>query len=157
VRKSKEESTGNGARDARLLDTRLLSAPADKLQRSNKFRARRHWSAIVSCFVLWRKNPPQRIFALCPVAVANSAACSPLFVPMQQIGRMAEYPLAQPMREWLPEIDFGVMHHGFAPRGHTDPSGGGACEVTSLNSWSCNTKRGYDEVQLCFARFRNDA
>ena len=21
------------------------------------------------------------------------------------------------MREWLPEIDFGVMHHGFAPHG----------------------------------------
>ena len=56
VRKSKEESIGNGARDTRLLDTRLLSAPADKLQRSNKFRARRHWSAIVSCFILWRKN-----------------------------------------------------------------------------------------------------
>lgn len=30
---------------------------------------------------------------------------------------MAEHPLRKPMREWLPEIDFGVMHHGFAPHG----------------------------------------
>jgi len=30
----------------------------------------------------------------------------------------ARTPAAQPMREWLPWIDFGVMHHGFAPRGH---------------------------------------
>ncbi len=28
-----------------------------------------------------------------------------------------EHPLRQPMREWLPEIDFAVMHHGFAPHG----------------------------------------
>jgi hypothetical protein len=60
------------------------------------------------------EKSPRRIFALCRVAVA----CSPLLVRMQQIGRMAEHPLARPMREWLPEIDFGVMHHGFAPRGH---------------------------------------
>jgi len=30
---------------------------------------------------------------------------------------MTEHPLRKPMREWLPEIDFGVMHHGFAPHG----------------------------------------
>ena len=30
---------------------------------------------------------------------------------------MAEHPLRKPMREWLPELDFGVMHHGFAPHG----------------------------------------
>ena len=30
---------------------------------------------------------------------------------------MAEHPLRKFMREWLPEFDFGVMHHGFAPHG----------------------------------------
>ncbi|GGF26144.1 hypothetical protein GCM10011611_35250 [Aliidongia dinghuensis] len=30
---------------------------------------------------------------------------------------MAEHPLRQPMREWLPEFDFGVLHHGFAQHG----------------------------------------
>lgn len=30
---------------------------------------------------------------------------------------MAEHPLRKLMREWLPEIDFGVMSHGFAPHG----------------------------------------
>jgi len=30
---------------------------------------------------------------------------------------MTEHPLRKPMREWLPELDFGVMHHGFAPHG----------------------------------------
>src|ERR1700694_1596964 len=30
---------------------------------------------------------------------------------------MTAHPLRKPMREWLPEIDFGVMHHGFAPHG----------------------------------------
>jgi hypothetical protein len=30
---------------------------------------------------------------------------------------MAEHPLRKLMREWLPEIDFAVMHHGFAPHG----------------------------------------
>ena len=64
------------------------------------------------------EESPQRTFALCRVAAANSAACLMLLVRMQQIGRMAEHPLARPTREWLPEIDFGVMHHGFAPRGH---------------------------------------
>jgi hypothetical protein len=30
---------------------------------------------------------------------------------------MAENPLRVVMRDWLPEIDFGVMQHGFAPHG----------------------------------------
>jgi hypothetical protein len=30
---------------------------------------------------------------------------------------MAEHPLRASMREWLPQIDFGVMHYGFAPHG----------------------------------------
>ncbi len=30
---------------------------------------------------------------------------------------MSEHPLRKPMREWLPEIDFGVMRQGFAPHG----------------------------------------
>lgn len=30
---------------------------------------------------------------------------------------MSEHPLRKPMREWLPEFDFGVMRHGFAPHG----------------------------------------
>ncbi|MBA3812340.1 MAG: hypothetical protein H0X27_11990 [Caulobacteraceae bacterium] len=30
---------------------------------------------------------------------------------------MAENPLRGEMREWLPEFDFGVMSHGFAPHG----------------------------------------
>jgi|GraSoiStandDraft_36_1057302.scaffolds.fasta_scaffold1288109_1 hypothetical protein len=45
------------------------------------------------------EESPQRTFALCRVAAANSAACLMLLVRMQQIGRMAEHPSAQPMRE----------------------------------------------------------
>jgi hypothetical protein len=86
---------------------------ANKLQRSKKFRgAALVGHCLLSCALT--EKSPRRIFALCRVAVA----CSPLLVRMQQIGRMAEHRLAQPMRVWLPEIDFGVMHHGFAPRGH---------------------------------------
>ena len=64
------------------------------------------------------EKSPQRIFALCRVAAANSAACLMLLVRMQQIGRMAEHPTAQPMREWRSWIDVGVMHRGPTPRGH---------------------------------------
>jgi len=86
---------------------------ANKRQRSKKFRgAALVGHCLLSCALA--EKSPRRIFALCRVAVARS----PLLVRMQQIGRMAEHPLARPMREWLPEIDFGVMHHGFAPHGH---------------------------------------
>jgi hypothetical protein len=30
---------------------------------------------------------------------------------------MAQNPLAEALADWLPEIDFGVMRHGFAPHG----------------------------------------
>ena len=30
---------------------------------------------------------------------------------------MSEHPLRKPLREWLSRVDFGVMHHGFAPHG----------------------------------------
>ncbi len=96
----------------RELRRRVRKSKEESIRNAPKSSAGRHWSAIVSCFVLWRKDPPRRIFGLCGVAVAYS----PLLVRMQQIGLMAEHPLARPMRAWLPEIDFGVMHH--ALRGH---------------------------------------
>ena len=30
---------------------------------------------------------------------------------------MAENPLQHQMRDWLPQFDFAVLHHGFAPHG----------------------------------------
>src|SRR5882724_5540024 len=79
--------------------------------------ARRHWSAIVFCFVLWRKNRRSAFFAPCRVAVANLAACSPLSRP-DATNRPDRRTPAAPMREWLPGIDLELIHHGLAPRGH---------------------------------------
>jgi len=71
------------------------------------------------CFVLWRKSP-RRIFALCPVAVAYSAACSRLRIRMQQIGRMAEHPRRSRLREWLPDRFWCDASRVCPPRGCSD-------------------------------------
>jgi len=142
VRKSKEESIGNGARDTRLLDTRLLSAPADKLQRSNKFRARRHWSAIVSCFVLWRKNR-HSAFLRCAGRCRELGRVLTASRPDATNWPDARTPAAQPRVAALDRLWSDALR--ICPAWSqlcSDPSGGGACEVTSLMSWSCNTKHG---------------
>jgi hypothetical protein len=85
-------------------------------------------------------------FCAVPVAVANSAACSPLLVRMQQIGRMPEHPRRSRCESGCPRSTLGVMHHGFAPRGHNYAlilQAVGLARSPSLMSWSCNTKHGY--------------
>ena len=128
VRKSKEESIGNGARDTRLLDTRLLSAPADKLQRSNKFRARRHWSAIVSCFVLWRKNR-HSAFLRCAGRCRELGRVLTASRPDATNWPDARTPAAQPRVAALDRLWSDALR--ICPAWSqlcSDPSGGGACE-----------------------------
>src|SRR6266403_930115 len=106
------------------------------------------------------EKSPQRIFALCRVAAAKLGRVLNASRPdatNRPDGRTpfgaADARVTALDRPWS---DASRVYSAWSQPG-SDPSGGGACEVTSLYSWSCNTNHGYDEVQLRFARFRNDA